>query len=1392
MSSQPDNINRIRQTLRLGWRRVRAGYDMANRVTHHALSWVMLALVVVYFVFCAAFLSLRYVVLPNIDAYKSEVEQLASHFVNRPVRIAGIKARWQGLNPSLKLENVVIHNDDGESSLVLPEVNATLSWWSVLGDLRLRALELLHPDLEIERDSEGIVFVGGLRVNPDKPDDGRGLDWLLAQHEIVIRHGKLRWRDQLRAAPDLALTDISFVLQNRWRTHRAALKATPPESLAAPIDLRVEFTHPPFSQTRGDYSQWVGEFYINWQKTHLEAWGPYVDMPYQLTGGDGSVRAWVNFNRGSVVNVMADLALSNLSVQLDQDLPPLKLVDVSGRIAAGEVVSGLKQKFFSYGASGHQLTLTNFSLRTEQGAVLPKTTVSHVYTAASGGKLERHDLKITEMDLSALGRFAAHLPLADDLRGVLSDFAPHGYLRDFFASWDGNSPGAGAYRLSGKFDELAIRQAASREAKIDMPGFDGMSGEIDANQEGGRVKLRGEQVKLHTADWFAVPQMKLDDLLLEASWSLREKNHLTTRIDTLRFSQAGLSGTLTGTHIVPLPLSSSRLGELDMTLQFPVIELNTLSRYLPAVVSGDSQEWLATALIDGRARDVTLIIRGDLDKFPFQQKTANDNLPDIFRLTAKIDNAALSPAPRELSADKRTPLWPRIDDIQGSLTLDRTRLHIQASTAKTAGVSLTEVDAVIPDYMASKPVLDISGVALGSLQGMLTYVNTTPVLGWIDGFTEEARASGNARLGLKMQLPLTNAGTTTVQGNVRFSGNEVQLWRAWPTAQQVMGELNFTDQGFQLPAMQAVLLGGVAVISGGTQRDGTTQIRLEGSINAEAASRALTAPSARRVMKKISGSTRYTASFRLRNQRPELIIESSLAGVALDFPAPLQKSATEIWPLRVMVQPLLPSDVTGTQTEEIRVSLGRTMNARYVRQRPNARAAWRIVRGGIGVNTVVPQSDNGLAIHLTLPALNADAWRAMIADLTTEPGSSTDGAAAANASGAGPATSQDSAYAAFVTPDAINLRATQLTIFDRTLDNMALGATRQRSGWKFNIQSDEVVGQASWEDPSSERGAGKITARLSSLKIERSSDTEVTELLSGKKSTAELPGLDIVADSFELRGMKLGRLELAATNAAIMTPGREWRISKLTLVNPDATLRATGRWLLNASDGQSSLNYDMEINDAGHLLDRVGFEKSLKGGKGRMEGDLQWRGSPTAFDFPTLSGNVNLRINSGQFLKADPGVAKLLSVMSLQSLPRRLTLDFRDLFSDGFAFDSIASTAVITRGVLKTDTFKMRGVNAVVLMDGTVELNEETQNLNVVVIPEINAGGASVIYGLAVNPVVGLGSFLAQLFLRNPISQVLTQEYVVTGPWKDPVVKKSTSKRKIDIPATDTEKTTAP
>jgi uncharacterized protein YhdP len=144
-------------------------------------------------------------------------------------------------------------------------------------------------------------------------------------------------------------------------------------------------------------------------------------------------------------------------------------------------------------------------------------------------------------------------------------------------------------------------------------------------------------------------------------------------------------------------------------------------------------------------------------------------------------------------------------------------------------------------------------------------------------------------------------------------------------------------------------------------------------------------------------------------------------------------------------------------------------------------------------------------------------------------------------------------------------------------------------------------------------------------------------------------------------------------------------------------------------------------------------------------------------------------INTGQFLKVDPGAAKLLGVLNLQALPRRLVLDFRDVFSQGFAFDNISGTANVVQGTATTDNLKMTGVAASVLMNGSADIARETQSLHLAVIPEINLGTASVV-ALAINPVVGVGSFLAQLFLRNPLMKSLTYEYNITGPWSDPQV----------------------
>jgi uncharacterized protein YhdP len=281
-----------------------------------------------------------------------------------------------------------------------------------------------------------------------------------------------------------------------------------------------------------------------------------------------------------------------------------------------------------------------------------------------------------------------------------------------------------------------------------------------------------------------------------------------------------------------------------------------------------------------------------------------------------------------------------------------------------------------------------------------------------------------------------------------------------------------------------------------------------------------------------------------------------------------------------------------------------------------------------------------------------------------------------------------------------------------------------------------------------------------------------------------LPALDIVVDDFELRGKKLGRLEIEAVNRGALAVARdggvrEWRLNKLNLSMPEAAFTATGNWV--ALDAQAAprpgprpaerrrtaMKFRLDIADSGLLLARFGMKDLVRRGKGRLEGQVAWLGSPLSLNYPTLDGAFYVNMESGQFLKADPGLAKLLGVLSLQSLPRRLALDFRDVFSQGFAFDFLRGDVTIEDGIAATNNLQMKGVNAAVLMEGRADIARETQDLKVVVVPEINAGTASLV-ATVINPAIGLGSFLAQYFLRQPLIRAATQEFHIDGTWADP------------------------
>jgi len=356
----------------------------------------------------------------------------------------------------------------------------------------------------------------------------------------------------------------------------------------------------------------------------------------------------------------------------------------------------------------------------------------------------------------------------------------------------------------------------------------------------------------------------------------------------------------------------------------------------------------------------------------------------------------------------------------------------------------------------------------------------------------------------------------------------------------------------------------------------------------------------------------------------------------------------------------------------------------------------------------------------------------------------------------------------YIEPNTFSVVTETLLLFGKKLDNIVLGASHQNGLWQANLDSKQASGYVTWNGLGNQQSNGQITARLNRLMIPKSAATDVGDLLEAKNTTKQIPNLDIQVENFELFEKKLGRLDLLASNSLAAT-GREWTIDKLNLRNDDADLDASGKWMVRANDSQTTLRYVLDVANAGKLLDRLSFAGLMRGGKGKLEGDVQWTGLPFDIDIPSLSGHLQLKLGVGQFLQVEQAGSKLLSVLSMQSLPRRLTLDFRDVFSEGFAFDSIAGTAQIQQGLATTDNLKMSSISAVVLMEGSADIAKETQDLHVVIIPDVNIGAASVVYGLAVNPVIGLGTFLAQLFFRDPLKRALTHEYQITGPWSKPI-----------------------
>jgi uncharacterized protein YhdP len=528
--------------------------------------------------------------------------------------------------------------------------------------------------------------------------------------------------------------------------------------------------------------------------------------------------------------------------------------------------------------------------------------------------------------------------------------------------------------------------------------------------------------------------------------------------------------------------------------------------------------------------------------------------------------------------------------------------------------------------------------------------------------------------------------------------------------------------------VRAQIFGGAVAINGGTRPSGAIDFVARG----EAQPAALTDHPLRRYF---SGASPYVASVSLRDGLRRVVVESSLRGVAISLPAPFEKTAAEPQPLRVEFVP-----AEGGARDRITVSLGRVAAAEMQRQREGE--AMQVRRAAVSFAPAAGQplrmpERPGVLIYGSLTTLDADRWREV---------------AAGSPAGAALST---------LLSTQIDLKVARLQGHAKRMHNVAVRGSSDAGGWSAVVDADEMAGQLSYRN----EGRGLFTARLLHFSVPR----DVGEKTTGSPvpRPGELPALDLIAERFDLRGKQLGRVELAG-----QPDGADWRIDRLAVLNADATVLATGRWR-EAAKPASELEFTLDAADAGRFLARVGYPGMVAGGKAQLAGAVRWQGEPTALDYASLSGEVRLSADEGEFLEIEPGLGKLISLMNLQALPRRIALDFRDVFSKGFRFDRIDAHSRLDSGVMDLREFRMRGPAAEVAMSGQVSLASETQSLKVRVVPSLGDTASTAL--AIVNPIAGVATAIASRVLKNPLGQFFAHEFEVTGTWTDPKVAKLSS-----------------
>lgn len=990
--------------------------------------------------------------------------------------------------------------------------------------------------------------------------------------------------------------------------------------------------------------------------------------------------------------------------------------DLQGAGYSGSAEIDLQGRIeFSKDDNGWLLAVSNFVANTVDG-VWPRSTMRVEVTDGIDGEIRGLSVAASFLRLPDWKYFAEWLPA--EVRARLNEFDPSGELQDLQLSLNELQSDDTVFSVTAVFDRTGIAATDS------FPGLRNLSGLIRADNNGGRLEIESSQLVVDLASQLD-EAISFDDAMGTIIWR-QNADGIIILSDSVRIRNADMDSQ--SSFQINLP-ADAEAPIVDIRSSWSVNDLAAVKRYLPAkLIKPTLYRWLSDALVAGNAPSGTMRLNGPLDKFPF------DNGEGVFRIESRFENTTL----------RYSDLWPDAKNMSLDVVVDGMRLYSHKNSSSNEGNSIVDAKIEIPDLR--RAVLSIDAFATGSLESIREFSQNSPISQLFGGHLSRISVEGDASFSLQLTYPIMDRENFDFTTRIQTNGGTLSFEGFQPQLTELNGIVNVSRDSVSSESLFGTFLGEQVNIELRSAEDKNSRYSIIAKATGRLTEAGLVEELAPPLENIIKGSSDYTASIRfprsgIENPAPfQIVIESSLEGMDIDLPVPLAKQADSKMPLSFSLE--FPEDGQITATGSLSDKLNWTLA--FMRLDDNG---WDFDRGALAIGGDYPEFPEvrGLQISGATDFVSLDDWLSL------------------GRTGSGNLGVADRIRS-------INIDVGNLYVIGQDLKNHRIGLQRSAQDWLVSVSGSLVSGTVSV--PYDFTSGRPIVVVMENMLLPGADETLAAARFEEQTSDPRnMPPLNITADNFALGERFFGKLkaDFQAT---------ERGLESTSLETSDASFSTGGSagWVIDTQDeaGQRTfLNAKLISRNIEKTMERLNYQPGISGKDLEIDLDLSWSGGPSEDFLAGLDGEVKLRFGAGTLADVEPGAGRVFGLMSVVALPRRMSLDFSDVFDKGFAFDTITGTFNIEKGQAYTCNLSLEGPAADVGIVGRAGL--ATRDYEQTAIVSANVGNTlPIVAAVIAGPQVAAALLIFSQIFKKPLQEVGQIYYGIDGSWDEPEIEVAT------------------